>query len=308
MANLSYKVQQRDHRFEKETIIDASRVGADLLVTVLVALRTHSYLAVLAGAYANAGVHLILSHIRPSNPYQFIPRRQLIRLVGRFSMPIYVNAAMLFAAMQGDRMVVASMFSKRQLALYAIACTLGQGSAQLLSKVIEKLLLPILTARSRSLAARRTQARRIGGLIIAGSALFFAGIGMWGPGLIPVIYGPVYGGLRNLVVASAIFQMIQIQQSWLTSLLISNGSTAAIPKITMMRAVAFPAAVIFASFGLSLVAIPLAFALGAALSLGVSYYATRSLGLVDKRLMLTSFLLIAAAILLAVWFSLGGQK
>jgi ABC-type spermidine/putrescine transport system permease subunit II len=39
------------------------------------------------------------------------------------------------------------------------------------------------------------------------------------------------------------FQMIQIQQSWLNSLLIAVGATFAVTKVTLMKAVASPAAI-----------------------------------------------------------------
>jgi O-antigen/teichoic acid export membrane protein len=249
-----------------------------------------------------------MSHAWARRPYSFLPRQRLIGLVGRFSVPIYINAAMLFAAMQGDRMVVAAMFSKRQLALYAVACTIGQGVATVTSKVLERLLLPMMSPAGKPLPQRRRQTNRIGALIIGGSLIFLIGISATVPRLSEIVYGPAYTGLRNLVFAAAIFQMVQIQQSWLTSLLIANGLTTPFPRITMMRAVAFPAAVVFVWLGLSLVAIPLAFALGAALSLAVSYHAARSLDLVDKRLTAVSFTLITAAIFIVAWLSSGGHN
>jgi O-antigen/teichoic acid export membrane protein len=265
--------------------------------------------AVLAGAYTNAIVHLAISHLqRGGVPYSFLPRRQLVKLVGRFSVPIYVNATMLFAAMQGDRMVVAAMFSKRELALYTVACTVGQGFVTVVGKVSERLLLPIMAVRGGSIAQRRQQANRIGALMIGGSFVFLVVIAIVGPGLVHVIYGPGYTGLPNIVFAAAIFQMIQMQQSWLNSLLMSNGLTAPFPTITAMRAVAFPAAILFVSLGLSLVAIPLAFALGAGLSLAVSYYAARPLGLVDKRLTIVSFILIVSSIVTVAWLAGGWPK
>jgi hypothetical protein len=106
------------------------------------------------------------------------------------------------------------------------------------------------------------------------------------------------------VFAAAIFQMVQIQQSWLTSLLIANGLTSRFPLITLMRAVAFPTAIAFRLMGFSLVCIPLAFAFGATLSLGVSYKAARPLGLIAKPIIAVSFASIAVAIAAAIVFSL----
>jgi O-antigen/teichoic acid export membrane protein len=298
-VNLNYKLQQREHRFERETMIDSSRIAVDLALTAGLAYWTHSYLAPLGAAYGNALTQLVLSHLMARSGYGFWPRRRLVGIVGRFSMPIYLNATMLFAAMQGDRLIVASMFLKRELAIYTVACTIGQGIASLVGKVTERLLLPIFVPRDRPHAVRRKAVNRVGILILAGSFGFLVLTSLISPLLTGWIYGPAYHGLRQIVAAAAIFQMIQIQQAWLNSVIIANGLTSALPMVTMMRAAAFPAAILFVSLGLSLVSIPLAFALGAAASLAYSFYATRSLQLIDKRLIWTVFLGISAAIAVA---------
>ncbi len=294
-VNLSYKLQQRDHRFERETYIDTARFSADLAATFVVAITTHSYWAVLAGAYVNAVVQLVMSHLLANRSYSFSPRRSVVALVARFSTPIYINAALLFAANAGDRMVVAAMFSKRQLALYAAACAIGQGVSGLGNRMTMSLLLPILSQRTGALAERRRRANGLGLLMIAGSLVFLLVMAFLGAPAVRLIYGPAYGGLRNIIFASSIMQMIQLEQGWLTTLLMANGRTSYFPLITSMRATAFPAAILFAAMGLSILSIPLAFALGAALSLAVSYYAARPTDLVDRRLIVASFARIAVA-------------
>ncbi len=296
-VNLSYKLQQRDHRFETETIIATAIYSTELAVMTLATLLTHSYWAVLVGAYANTLVHLVMSHALAKRPYSFIPRRRLLGLVGRFSLPIYLNAALLFAASQGDRMVVATSFSKRDLAFYAAACAIGQGVVNLVGRVTVNTLLPILAARAASLEERRRRNTQIGATIIGGSVIFLAGLTTAGPILVPLIYGPAFSGLGALIFASTVVQMIQLEQYWLTTLLMANGLTASFPKITILRAAAFPAAFVFVALHLSILAIPLAFAVGAAASLTMSYYAARSLKLIDSRLIAASFIRTATAIL-----------
>lgn len=308
LTNLSFKLQQRDHRFEMETYIDLSRVAADLVTTTIVALIFHSYWAALAGAYANALGHLIISHLRPNAmPYSFWPRRRLIKLVARFSVPIYINATMLFAAMQGDRLVVAAMFSKPQLALYAVACMIGQGVAGLIGKIAERLLLPLMISRNETKARRRQIVNGVGAIMIGGSFLFLIGISILSPIVTHAVYGPAYPGVRSITAAAALFQMIQIQQAWLNSVLMANGVTTAFPKITMMRAASFPLAVAFVSLGMALVSIPLAFALGATSSLAMAFYAARRLDLIDRRIVIATFAGIAAAIVLVAWLSVTGR-
>ena len=294
-VNLSYKLQQREHRFEREAKIDVARHMADVLTTTVIALLTHSYLAVLAGLYVNAITQLLVSHLIAERPYSARPRWRLMGLVARFSTPIYINAAILFAASQGDRMVVAAMFTKEQLAFYAASCAIGQGVSSLVNRMTMSIMLPMLAPRDATLESRRRQANRLGGLLILLSLAFLAVMALLGPWAVRLLYGPAYGGLRNIIFASSIVQMIQFEQGFLTTLLMANGRTKIFPLITGVRAAAFPAAVAFVAMGWSLLSIPLAFALGATISLAVSYFAARPLGVLDRRLVVASFARIALA-------------
>ena len=152
----------------------------------------------LAGAYANAIIQIIFSHMLSSGAYSFRPKKKVVKIVGRFSLPIYINATMLFAAMQGDRMVVAGMFNKREVALYAVACTLGQGVTTLIGKVAERLLLPIFAPKGASLDHQRRRVSRIGLLFVVGAFLFQIFITIFGrPHLTRIVYGPAYNHLNG---------------------------------------------------------------------------------------------------------------
>lgn len=300
-VNLSYKLQQREQKFAAETRINMWMYGADLIVTTVVALVTESFIAILVGFYVNAVVHLLLSHALATQKYSFMPRQRLIGLVGRFSLPIYLNAGLLFAAVQGDRLVVAASYSKQDLAFYAVACAIGQGVVGVVTKVTMSTLLPVLSGHGQPHATRRRHANMTGAAIIAGSVLFMLALVLVGPWLVATVYGPEFSGLRSLIFASAVVQMIQLEQGWMTTLLMANNRTKSFPAITLMRGAALPVAILFVGLGMPILAIPLAFALGAMLSLAVSYYVARSLDLIDSRLILASIGRIGLAVLAILW-------
>ncbi|WP_293352460.1 oligosaccharide flippase family protein [Phenylobacterium sp.] len=300
-VNLSYKLQQREHRFGREAGIQATIYTVELLATTLVALWTKSYWAVLVGAYLNAITQIVLSHMLANGKYSFIPRGKLVGLVSRFSLPIYMNAALLLASAQGDRLVIAASFSKTQLAFYAAASAIGAGVTGLAGSMTMNIMLPRLAPRDGGPGLSRRHINQITALFIGGSLVFLAAITLAGPTLVGLLYGPAFVGLGTLVFAAAIAQMIQLEQSWLTTLLMANGLTARFPMITIMRAAAFPTALVLVSLGFSILAVPLAFAFGATLSLAVSYHAASGLKLIDGRLIVVSFarvLLASAAVLL----------
>jgi lipopolysaccharide exporter len=296
-VNLEYKLEQRAHRFGAETRIDVARFSVDLAVLTLVALTVQNYWAVVAGAYANVVVQLLMTHVGARQKYSFSPRKRLMGLVTRFSAPIYLNAALLLAAVQGDRLVIAAAFDSRQLALYAAACAIGQGMVAVLSKVMMNVLLPIFADRQR-VGGQARAVNRVGGLVIAGSVAFLIGLTIAMPPVVTLLYGPEFTGLRAIIFASAVVQMIQVEQAWLTTVLMANGLTRVFPRITVVRAAAFPIAIMLASFGFDILAIPLAFAIGATLSLILSYHAVMPLRLVRRRLAMASFARISLALAL----------
>jgi uncharacterized protein YceK len=78
-----------------------------------------------------------------------------------------------------------------------------------------------------------------------------------------------------------------------------------LPKITLVRSVAVPVAILMVLSGCSLIAVPLAFAFGAAASLGISYWEATKLGIINRNLPIASFAVIAASFVLVVVIAFG---
>jgi O-antigen/teichoic acid export membrane protein len=310
-VNLRYKLQQRSHRFGSEARLEVSRSAAELLVLLTCVLMFHSYWAVIAGAYANAAVQVLLSHMGQQTSYGFAPRKRLISLVGAFSRPIYTNAVIAFVAIQGDRLVVASLFTKSDLAFYTVACSIGQGLTVLLTRIAGTILLPRMTSRAMTLEQRRKQISTLCLTMIAVSTVFLAAMAIFGPFATLLVYGARYHGLIAVIFASSIVNMVQVEQSCASTLLIANARTVSLPIITLMRASALPIAILATKLGAPLSAVPLAFAVGTTLSLAVNYYVLVPLKLVDSRVIAISFirtaLLLMVGVALAMAFPVGGR-
>lgn len=289
-VHLDYKLQQRENRFGKEATIDLVRWTADLAAAAVIGLLTRSYWAIIAAVYVNVAVQLLMSHASARTAYRFMPRRVLLPLVARFSTPIYINAALLLAAVQGDRLVVAAMFTKQQLAFYSVAGAIGSGLVSLANKMTMTMMLPKFAIHGGPIEARRRQVNRLGTLIVWGSLAFLLASALLLPTIVEFIYGGSYRGLRPLIVACAVVQMIQFEQGWLTTVLLANGKTKLFPVLTILRAAALPVAVLLVSMSFTLIAIPLAVAFGALLSLIASYWAAYPLTLISRGMMLTSAL------------------
>lgn len=296
-SNIGIKLQQRQRRYEQETKVDVLRASAELVALTIAVFFMRSYWAVLIGLSVNAAVQLVASAAICGEPPRISYRPRPARLVARFSSPVIVNSLILFAATQGDRLVIANAFDPARVALYAAACAIGQAGATLLSRVILRVLLPLFGAASVGRPEKRRQADLLTFAVIAASLAIAVGLSLIVPGLVPLIYGPAFSDVRDIVIASAALQMLQIEQAWLTTLMTGAGATAKFPLITGVRALALPLVLPLLWKTANILLAPFALTIGALASLMLSYRALLALNVLSLQPALLSLIRGALTIL-----------
>jgi O-antigen/teichoic acid export membrane protein len=303
-VSLNYKTQQKKGLFIQEVTIDVARCSVEAIAIFLLAIYLRNYWVVIIAGYLNASVQLIVSHFIKGPKYNFLPRLRLVKVISNFSAPIYLNALILFSALQGDRLVIAALFTKRQLALYTVACAISQGLMVVLNRAMTTLLLPHMSRRERTAADQKKAVSNAGKLVIIGSTAFLLLMASLDPTVTTLVYGKKYVNLAIIIYASSIVQMLQIESAWITTVLIASGRTKSFPIITLMRAVALPISILFAIAKAPIWSIPVAFAIGSGASLAVAYFAARPLRLIPNYLIVASFARTAIAIATAVWLGI----
>lgn len=282
-STLEIKAQQRQHRFDHEAKIDVLRTTAELITLLGAALLLPSHWAVVAGLTANAAVQFVASAVLCGRLPRLSFRPRLRRLIARFSIPVTLNAMILFAATQGDRFIIASAFNAGTLALYAAACALGQAVATLLSRIIGRLFLPHFGASTVGHAQKRHQADNLSMLFLIGSFAVAVTLTLAVPPIVPLIYGPAFRDVHHIVAASAALQMLQIEQAWLTTLMVGAGATARFPVITGARALALPLVLPLLWKTGDILLVPIALTAGAAVSLLISYTTLVGIDVLSRR-------------------------
>ena len=295
-VNLAIKVQQREHRFDKEAAVDVIRSAAEFATLLAAALLLRSHWAVVAGLTANALAQVVASIALSDGRPAISPGKRPRRLIARFSLPVTWNAAILFLATQADRLVIAHALEPAKLALYAAACAIGQAAATLLSRIISRLFLPIFGAATVGLPAKRRQADRLTLAALAGSFTVAVGLALAVPPLVPLIYGPGFADVRLIVLVSAALQMVQIEQAWLTTLMVGAGATHRFPLITGVRAASLPLILPLLWRLQDMLLVPFALLVGATASLAISYATLARLAVVSPRIAVVALARSAAAI------------
>jgi O-antigen/teichoic acid export membrane protein len=123
-SNFDFRERQRRGDYVAALSVEG---GSTLFATLAClplawALRDHSVLAWVL--VLQAGAFCALSHIVASTPFAIGLDRTLLSRCLRYGVPLALNGALMFLALQGDRLVVALHFSPVELARFALAAQL----------------------------------------------------------------------------------------------------------------------------------------------------------------------------------------
>jgi O-antigen/teichoic acid export membrane protein len=191
-ANYDFRERQRHGEFLPALIVEGGSSLIAALVAMPLALAIRDYTVLAWVLILQASVFCALSHVVAAHPFRVGIDRTLLSRCLRYGVPIALNGALMFLALQGDRLIVAVHFSAAELACFALAAQLTLLPALIGARYILALELP----RFASLARQPTgleaylgsQLRRIAGIALLG----VVGLGLFGNPLVELLYGDEY--------------------------------------------------------------------------------------------------------------------
>jgi O-antigen/teichoic acid export membrane protein len=303
-THIDYKHRQRDLDFTGEAIVETSRSGVDLIAGVTAALILHNYWAMTASITAGAMASCITSHLIARQAYR--PNWSAVTgpAVLRFGAPLMINNVFVYAANQGDRLLVGLTFGPHQLALYAAAVTLVAGPQAVISRALVMVSLPLLSKSRGQREVYQGQFTITGAGAVASCALVSLPIILFGPEVVHIAFGRNYHAGAVLTGLLAVALTINILRTWAMTSLMANGKTAFIPMSNVIRMLGFGAAIVIANTGGTVEGIALCLAAGEAIGLiGALLWASRIVYPAPRRiLMLLGVLTVSwAAAALVQW-------
>ena len=191
-SNCDYRERQRSAEFGPALVVEG---GSNLLAALAAAplawlLRDYTVLAWVS--LLQAMLFCILSHIVASHSYRLGFDRELFSRCLRYGAPIALNGALMFLALQGDRLIVALHFSGAELARFALAAQLTLLPALIGARYVLASELPRLGQLSREKTGFGKHCvallHRVGAFAVAGTLA----LGLAGNTLVGWLYGDVY--------------------------------------------------------------------------------------------------------------------
>lgn len=191
-ANCDYRERQRRQEFVPALVVEGgSNLFAALAIAPL-AWLTRDYTALAWASLLQAVLLCGLSHLVATRRLALgIERTALARCL-RYGLPVALNGALMFLAMQGDRVIVALYFPAEALARFAIAAQLTLLPALIGARYVMASALPRL---ARLVDDPAEFGREEAGLLVRAAAAAAGGVllfGVAGNAIVGVLYGGAY--------------------------------------------------------------------------------------------------------------------
>lgn len=225
LMNLDFARQQRAMRFGATTWIDAGSQGLALALAWPLAHWLRDHTAVLVLILVQAGSAVALSHMLAARDYRLGWDRPEIRRFLAFGWPLLINGLLLWVIMQGDRLIVGSSYTLRELGWYSAAAMLTLVPSLSIAKSLRTFLLPVLAPlqadreRFNPRAAATMQVCVIAGAALA--AVFVVG----GAGIISLLYGEAFAPAGVVAAWLGAMQMFRLAKSGAAVVAMALGDT-----------------------------------------------------------------------------------
>jgi O-antigen/teichoic acid export membrane protein len=141
--HLDVRRTQRDHDFRSQAIGTLVADCVSLVATVILALVTRDYTAVVYGMITRAAVVVLMSHLTARRPYSLGWDPGHGSRLSHFAAPLMLNGFLLFVITQGDRVIVGHEWGLRVLGLYSATTLLIYYPASLLAHYLHNHYIPL---------------------------------------------------------------------------------------------------------------------------------------------------------------------
>jgi len=269
-ANCDYRERQRHGEYLPALVVEGGSNVIAMLAALPLALSTRDYTVLAWTSLLQASAFCILSHVVAAHPFRIgIDRASLVRSL-RYGIPIALNGALMFLALQGDRLIVAVNFSAAELARFALAAQLTLLPALIGARYVLASELPRFASLARQpagfegyLAARLSW---VAGIAVLG----VLGLGLFGNLLLEAFYGGEYRVLSAVLWLLAAASGLRLIRAVPSTALMALERTQLLFLSNLPRLVTLPVAVAAVALGGGVTAVVAIGAVGEALSLAVA--------------------------------------
>jgi len=273
-ANCDYRERQRRQEFVPALVVEGLSTLVAALAIAPLAWLARDYSALAWASLLQAALFCGLSHRVATRRFTLGIERAALRRCLRYGLPIALNGALMFLAMQGDRVIVALYFPAEALARFAIAAQLTLLPALIGARCVMASALPRIAPLVDDPAAL---GRYEAGLLVRAAAASTAGVllfGVAGNAIVGVLYGAAYAVSPELFWLLALAAGLRLVRAVPGTSLLAFERTQLLFVSNLPRLLTLALACVVAAAGADLAAVALIAAAGEAASLVIALLAS----------------------------------
>lgn len=221
-THLDYRLHNRLLRFGTTIMVELGSASAGLLMAASV-FSLQSVEAFSAALLMQAVTAVVLSQICAGRPYRIAFDTAVQRRLWQAGWPLAVNALLLYAVFQGEKLFVGAVLGLAVLGSYAIAAQMALLPVLMAGRLSTTLALPVLS-RAGSGTVRGLQARRdMRQLFEAAGVFFWIGFVVLAPMVIMLLFGQDYMQPAADISWIAAAAALRLQKTGPVTLLVVSG-------------------------------------------------------------------------------------
>lgn len=260
--HLDLRRAQRRNDFLPESIVVLAAETSTLAVTVVAALLTRNFTAVLYGLITRSFVMVMVSHLLAKRPYRLGFSRSVGARLARFASPLLLNGPLIFFGSQGDRVLIANHLGVTELGRYSAALMLVYYPVVMLSRSLSALQLSHLAGFRDHPADQSRAIDAISGQTLLIAVAMCVGFSSFTPIGITLLYGRKFEQSAVLTSLIAVLLCSRFSRIWISSAALAVGKTSCILAGNLIRLAAFPAALGLIAIGGGLQGVVIGFIVG----------------------------------------------
>lgn len=293
---------QRSMRFAPMLAGDVGMLVLTLLLVWPLALWFGDYRIMLVVYVVEASARVAISFVMAERPFRIGWAREVAVKAVRFAWPLTLGGLMTFAALQGDRIIVANRFGAETLGLFSAAMTMIMPPTSQATALARTFFLPLLAKVQDETERFAQRARFTLQATLCAGLLTVVGFALAGPPVFLLVFGERYAAGTVFVGILGIVFGMQLAKAGPTVVAMSRGHTMNMLITNVVRLVFLPIALWVAIRGGGPVAVVTVGAIGQIFSLGTGVLMLRRSGdMTDLRPMLLPILLGLAVLAASGW-------
>jgi O-antigen/teichoic acid export membrane protein len=282
---------QRSMRFAPMLAGDIGMLGLTLILVWPLALWLGDYRIMLVIYAVEAATRVGISFLMAERPFRIGWSREVVLKAVRFAWPLTLSGLVTFAALQGDRIIVANRFGAEALGLFSAAMTMIMPPTSQTSAMARTFFLPLLAKVQDEAGSFAHRARFTLQATLCAGLLTVVGFVLAGPPVFLLVFGERYAEGTVFVGVLGIVFGVQLAKTGPNIVALSRGHTFNMLASNLVRLGFLPLALWVAIRGGSAVDVVAVGALGQICGFATAVFMlTRSGDMTNLKPMLLPFL------------------